>query len=178
MISNTGWHFITRVAALALFAAVGGADAASAQVGANTNPAERVIYSAEMSADQQAAAQQMCYDWSSESTGWNPVASFDQLKADHGDAVAQMQAGQGAGVRGAARGALAGLAIGAIAGDAGTGAAIGAVAGGVGARGRARRGSQATQAEFEAAANEFMAEFQYWDRHWSACMEGSGYVVR
>jgi hypothetical protein len=172
----TDTHFLSRgVLAVALLAV---AVPIGAQVEDPTNPAQRVVYSADATAAQKTASQQVCYDWSTAETGWNPVTSFDQLKADHSDAVAAMSAGQGAGVRGAARGALAGLAIGAIAGDAGAGAAIGAVAGGVGGRGRARRGQQAAQAEFEAAVNEFANEFRYWDRHWSACMEGNGYVVK
>lgn len=146
---------------------------------ASTNPAEMVVYPAQdQSAETQAADQRTCYDWASQSTSWDPQQAYGEIESVHGAALSQAQATRGGAVRGAARGALAGLAIGAIAGDAGQGAAIGAVAGGAGGGLRARRGRQAAQATFEQAAAEFRDAFSYWDRHWTACMEGNGYVVK
>ena len=145
----------------------------------STNPAEMVVYPAQdQSAETQATDQRICFDWASQSTTWDPNRAYAELEAAHGAALSQAQATRGGAVRGAARGALAGLAIGAIAGDAGQGAAIGAVAGGVGGGIRARRGRQAAQEAFEQAAAEFREAFAYWDRHWTACMEGNGYVVK
>jgi hypothetical protein len=145
----------------------------------STNPAEMVVYPAQdQSAETQAADQRTCYDWATQSTSWDPQQAYREIESAHGAALSQAAATRGGAVRGAARGALAGLAIGAIAGDAGQGAAIGAVAGGAGGGIRARRGRQAAQASFEEAAAEFREAFAYWDRHWTACMEGNGYVVK
>jgi hypothetical protein len=150
-----------------------------AQAVETTNPAERVIYPADsQTPEAQSADEQLCYDWSVESTTWNPAVAFAEIEETHSEALADYQATRGGAVRGAARGALAGLAIGAIAGDAGQGAAIGAVAGGAGGGIRARRGRQAAQAAFDEAVGEFTTSFRLWDRHWNACMEGNGYVVR
>jgi hypothetical protein len=146
---------------------------------ASTNPAEMVVYPAlDQSGETQAADQRTCYDWASQSTGWNPSQAYGELESAHGAALSQATATRGAAVRGAGRGAIAGLAIGAIAGDAGRGAAIGAAAGGAAGGIRGRRGRQAAQASFEEAAAEFREAFAYWDRHWTACMEGNGYVVK
>ena len=133
----------------------------------NTNPATRIVYRGEQTAEAQSAAELACYNWAGEQANFDPVAAYAQLERDHAESMQQYQATQGAAVGGAARGALAGLAIGAIAGDAGKGAAIGAVAGGaVGGR-RGRKGRQAAEAAFEAAVTEFQTNFQLWDRHWN-----------
>ncbi len=154
-------------------------DRTAAQAPPDTNPGERVVYPANDQADaQQASDQSACYEWSTTSTEWNPHDAYGALEEEHADAFAQYQSTQGTAVRGAARGALAGLAIGAIAGDAGKGAAIGATAGVLrgGRRGAAQR--QAAQERFEEALGDFRSSYQYWDRHWSACMDGRGYAVR
>ena len=144
----------------------------------NTNPAKRVVYPAGgQTAAQQTADELTCHNWSSDRTGWNPQVAYADLEANHGAALRQYEASIGGAVRGAAGGALLGLAIGAIAGDAGQGAAIGAVAGGATGGLRARRGRMAASASFEDAASEFMSSFEYWDRHWVACMDGHGYSV-
>lgn len=145
----------------------------------STNPAEMVLYAAQdQSTETQAADERMCYDWASRSTDWDPHESYRELESTHGAALSQATATRGSAVRGAARGAIAGLAIGAIAGDAGQGAAIGAVAGGAAGGIRGRRGRQSAQASFAEAASEFRDAFVFWDRHWTACMEGNGYVVK
>lgn len=151
----------------------------SAQTPPDSNPGERVVYPAnDQSPDQQATDQLACYEWATESADWDPHSAYAVLDDEYGDAVAQYRSGRRGAVRGAARGALAGLAIGAIAGDAGTGAAIGAAAGGLrgGRIAGARR--QAAQERFQEALSEFMDSYRYWDRHWSACMDGRGYSVR
>ena len=146
---------------------------------ASTNPGEMVLYAAQnQSAETQSADERACYDWASQSTSWDPHEAYRELESTHGAALNQATATRGSAVRGAARGAIAGLAIGAIAGDAGQGAAIGAVAGGAAGGIRGRRGRQSAQASFAEAASEFKEAFVYWDRHWTACMEGNGYVVK
>jgi len=143
----------------------------------STNPAERVVYRGDLSIEDQQAAQLMCYQWSSEQTSWDPEVAYATLESEHAGALQQYNSTRGAAVGGAARGAVAGLAIGAIAGDAGTGAAIGATAGGLAAGGRGRRARAGAQEQFEAAVNDFRANFRSWDRHWAACMIGNGYGV-
>ena len=148
-------------------------------VPSNTNPAKRVVYpGAGQAVEQQMSDMLACYSWSSQQTQWNPEQAYAQLERDHGAALQQYQQSTGGAIRGAAGGALTGLAIGAIAGDAGKGAAIGAVAGGAVGASRARRGRMSAQEAFEQALGEFQAGFQYWDRHWMACMDGRGYSVR
>ena len=144
----------------------------------STNPAQRVVYAGEGQTNEQQMADQLaCYNYATEQTSWDPHQAYAVLEKEHGDALKQYQASQGGAVRGAAGGALVGLAIGAIAGDAGKGAAIGAVSGGAAGGIRARRSRQAAAGGFEQAAEEFKGQFQLWDRHWVACMQGKKYGV-
>jgi len=144
----------------------------------STNPAQRVVYASEGQTNEQQMADQLaCYNYSTEQTKWDPHQAYAVLEQKHGEALKQSQQSQGGAVRGAAGGALAGLAIGAIAGDAGKGAAIGAVSGGAAGGIRARRQRQAAAGSFEADAEAFKAQFQQWDRHWVACMQGKKYSV-
>lgn len=144
----------------------------------STNPAQRVVYPSEGQTNEQQMADQLaCYNYATEQTTWDPHQAYAELEQKHGEALKQYQETQGGAVRGAAGGALAGLAIGAIAGDAGKGAAIGAVAGGAGGGVRARRGRRAAASSFEQDADAFKSQFQLWDRHWVACMQGKKYGV-
>jgi hypothetical protein len=175
------WRLVTLGLTLGVAApAVAQDPAAGPQtVPSNTNPAKRVVYPAGGQAvEQQMSDQLACYNWSTQQTSWNPEQAFAQIERDHAAALQQYQQSTGGAVRGAAGGALTGLAIGAIAGDAGKGAAIGAVAGGAAGGARSRRGRQSAQEAFEQALAEFQAGFQYWDRHWMACMAGRSYSVR
>jgi len=141
----------------------------------STNPAQRVVYAAEGQTNEQQMADQLaCYNYSTEQTEWDPHKAYTVLEQKHGEALKQYQQTQGGAVRGGAGGALVGLAIGAIAGDAGKGAAIGAVSGGAAGGIRARR---AAAGSFEADAEAFQKQFQLWDRHWVACMQGKKYSI-
>ena len=144
----------------------------------STNPAQRVVYASEGQTNEQQMTDQLaCYNYSTEQTTWDPHQAYAVLEQKHGESLKQYQQSQGGAVRGAAGGALVGLAIGAIAGDAGKGAAIGAVSGGAAGGVRARRQRQAAAGSFEADAEAFKAQFQQWDRHWVACMQGKKYSV-
>ncbi|UCG87471.1 MAG: hypothetical protein JSW71_02690 [Gemmatimonadota bacterium] len=144
----------------------------------STNPAQRVVYAAEGQTNEQQMADQLaCYTYATEQTTWDPHQAYAVLEQKHGEALKQYQQTQGGAVRGAAGGALVGLAIGAIAGDAGKGAAIGAVSGGAAGGIRARRARQAAAGSFEQDAEAFKSQFQLWDRHWVACMQGKKYTI-
>ncbi len=144
----------------------------------STNPAQRVVYASEgQTAEQQMSDQLACYNHATAQTNWDPHQAYAVLESEHGAALQQHQQAQGGAVRGAAGGALVGLAIGAIAGDAGKGAAIGAVSGGAAGGIRARRQRRAAEGSFEQAAEAFKSQFQLWDRHWVACMQGRKYGV-
>jgi hypothetical protein len=170
---------MTRLSLPALALVVGAAAAGQAQnVPPSTNPAQRVVYASEgQTTEQQMADQLECYNYATAQTNWDPHQAYAVLEQEHGAALQQQQQAQGGAVRGAAGGALVGLAIGAIAGDAGKGAAIGAVSGGAAGGIRSRRQRQAAEGSFEQAAEAFKSQFQVWDRHWVACMQGRKYSV-
>ncbi len=108
-----------------------------------------------------------CYKWAVEQSGIDPI--------NPPDVQADPNAGDGAIVGTAARGAAAGAAIGAIGGDAGKGAAIGAVAGAFG--GARRRGAAQAGAEQQAQQQE-AAMIDSFKKAFAACLEGKGYTVK
>lgn len=108
-----------------------------------------------------------CYKWAVEQSGIDPI--------NPPDVQADPNAGDGAVVGTAARGAAAGAAIGAISGDAGKGAAIGAVAGAFG--GARRRGAAKAGAEQQAQQQE-AAMIDSFKKAFAACLEGKGYTVK
>ena len=108
-----------------------------------------------------------CYKWAVEQSGIDPI-NPPEVQADP-------NAGDGAVIGTAARGAAAGAAIGAISGDAGKGAAIGAVAGGFG--GARRRGAAQAGAEQQAQQQE-AAMIDSFKKAFAACLEGKGYTVK
>ena len=111
-----------------------------------------------------------CYTWAKQQTGIDPTAVASAPPPPSGPAV-----GGGERVKGAARGAIGGAAIGAIAGDTGAGAGIGAVAGTMsgGRKARQNKQNQAQQAEDAKAG-----KLQHFNKAFSACLEGKGYVVK
>jgi hypothetical protein len=111
-----------------------------------------------------------CYAWAKQQTGIDPVAVANTPAPPSGPAV-----GGGERLRGAARGAIGGAAIGAIAGDTGEGAGIGAVAGTMAGGRQARQNKQAQAQQNEAGK---AATIQHFNKAFSACMEGKGYVVK
>ncbi len=108
-----------------------------------------------------------CYKWGVEQSGVDPI--------NPPDVQADPNAGDGAVIGTAARGAAAGAAIGAISGDAGKGAAIGAVAG---AFGGARRRGAAKQGAEQQAAQQEAAMINSFKKAFTACLEGKGYSVK
>ena len=108
-----------------------------------------------------------CYKWAVQQSGVDPI-NPPEVQADP-------NAGDGAVIGTAARGAAAGAAIGAISGDAGKGAAIGAVAGGFG--GARRRGAAKQGAEQQAQQQE-AAMIDSFKKAFAACLEGKGYTVK
>ncbi len=108
-----------------------------------------------------------CYKWGVEQSGIDPI--------NPPDVQADPNAGDGAVIGTAARGAAAGAAIGAISGSAGKGAAIGAVAGGFG--GARRRGAAKQGAEQQAQQQE-AAMINSFKKAFAACLEGKGYTVK
>jgi hypothetical protein len=122
------------------------------------------------SAEQQGKDEGECYGWAKQQTGIDPTAVASTPPPPSGPAV-----GGGERLRGAARGALGGAAVGAIAGDTGKGAGIGAVAGTMAGGHRARQGQQAQSQQAQAAQAETS---QHFNKAFSACMEGKGYVIK
>jgi hypothetical protein len=156
-----------RASGAILVLALIGAPAALAQ--------QPLIYPSKgQSADQQNKDQGECYVWAKQQTGVDPAA------------VAQASSSQpppsgprGERVRGAAGGAAAGAIIGEIADDdAGKGAAVGAVVGTMAGGSRQRRAARnqaQQQQQVQAQAQGAMATY---NRAFTACMEGRGYVVK
>ncbi len=108
-----------------------------------------------------------CYKWAVQQSGVDPI-NPPEVQADP-------NAGDGAIVGTAARGAAAGAAIGAISGDTGKGAAIGAVAGAFG--GARRRGAAQAGAEQQAQQQE-AAMIDSFKKAFAVCLEGKGYSVK
>jgi hypothetical protein len=115
----------------------------------------------------QDADEYACYKWAVEQSGIDPI-NPPEVQADP-------NAGSGAVIGTAARGAAAGAAIGAITGSAGKGAAIGATAGAFG--GARRRGYAKAGAEQQAAQQE-AAMINSFKKAFAACLEGKGYTVK
>lgn len=122
------------------------------------------------SLDRQNQDEGECYAWAKQQTGIDPVAVANTPSPSSGPAV-----GGGERLRGAARGAIGGAAIGGIAGDSGEGAGIGAVAGTMAGGRKARQNKQAQVQQNE---DEKAATIQHFNKAFSACMEGKGYVVK
>jgi len=122
------------------------------------------------SVQQQSSDEGECYAWAKQQTGIDPVAVSGTPTQQPGPA-----AGGGERLKGAARGALGGAAIGAIAGDTGKGAGIGAVAGTMAGGKQARQNKAAKEQQAEQAKGGAIQQF---NKAFSACMEGRGYLVK
>lgn len=118
------------------------------------------------------------YTWATQQTGWDPYKAAEQQAASKEEAEQASDATRGKAVRGAARGAILGAAIGAAAGDAGQGAAIGATAGGVGRGMQGRQTRKELEAGTESSQADYQKQFEVWDKHFVAAMEGKGYTVK
>jgi outer membrane lipoprotein SlyB len=125
------------------------------------------------SKDKQKADEYACYKWAMEQSGVDPMST---TKTE----VAPKQEGPtGAGVTGAAKGAIVGTAIGSVSGDAGKGAAYGAIVGGVAGRrkGKQAQAQQNQQAEATATATD-QAKIDSFKKAFSVCIEGKGYTIK
>lgn len=108
-----------------------------------------------------------CYKWAVEQSGIDPI-NPPEVQADP-------NAGSGAVVGTAARGAAAGAAVGAITGSAGKGAAIGAT---LGAFGGVRRRAAAEAGAEQQATQQEAAMINSFKKAFTACLEGKGYTVK
>ncbi len=149
--------------------------AAAATLAATAAIAQQpIIYPARgQTYEQQQADQGVCYTWAQQSTGVNPAA----LAQQGGMAPPPPSAGRPI-VGGTLGGAAAGALIGSISGNAGKGAAIGAATGLIGGglyAGHQQRQYSAQQAQRQTQVQQAISTF---NRAYSACMEGRGYVVK
>jgi outer membrane lipoprotein SlyB len=123
--------------------------------------------------EQQNKDQGECYSWAKQQTGVDPVALAQQSANQPAPTGPQGQR-----LKGAAGGAVVGTAVGAIAGDAGKGAAIGAVTGTVAGGARQRRQAKGQQQNQQQAQQQTQQALANYNKAFSACMEGHGYVVK
>ena len=134
--------------------------------------AQQYVYPAKgQTPEQQKNDEAACYQWAVQQTGFDPAKPPPQQAAAKPPTTATGTT-PGAGVRGAARGAVVGEII---SDDAGTGAAVGAVA----ARGQSRRQNAAAagqaQQQQQTATQQQQAGFA---KARAACLEGRGYTVK
>jgi hypothetical protein len=145
----------------------------------SSNPGHHVIFPAKgQSAEQQEKDQNDAYSWATKQTGWDPYMAHAELVKQGAASAETADATRGQAVKGAARGALVGVAVGAIAGDAGKGAAIGATAGGLTSGMKARQVRKGAEAGAQADTDAYQRQFELWDKHFVAAMEGKGYTVK
>ncbi|WP_051242789.1 hypothetical protein [Azohydromonas australica] len=143
------------------------AQQASAANGSPGTASTPVIYPAKgQSARQQDKDRYECHDWSRQQSGYDPSQAASTTTATGAAAGA---APPGAGL---AQGALRGAAVGELVShDAGRGAAIGVL--GSAAQAQARQAEQSRQQQ----AMRDQKRVKY-ERAFSACMEGRGYVLK
>lgn len=119
----------------------------------------------------QKADEAACHSWAVQQTGFDPTKPPPATAAAAPPTTATGTQ-PGAGIRGAAKGAVVGEVV---SGDAGAGAAVGAVA----ARGQSRRQSaaaaQSSQQQQQAAQQQQQASYA---KARTACLEGKGYTVK
>ncbi len=132
------------------------------------------------SQEQQEKDKFACYSWSKNQTGFDPMETPRVTEAPP-----QKEAKRGGALKGGVGGALLGAAIGGISsGSKGArkGAAIGGISGGVmgGARSQnqKRQEEHAEQQWAQDQANQYAQKRNFYNRAYSACLEGKGYTVR
>ena len=141
--------------------------------------AEPFVYPTKgQSAEQTEKDKSECYTWAKQQTGFDPMQAPQAAPPPPPSSPQH----QGQVVGGAARGAALGAIGGAIAGDAGKGAAIGAAAGGGLGTMRKRSSWRNEQAQYQQQVEQQQAQYQQrrseYDRAYSACMEGRGYILK
>jgi hypothetical protein len=134
--------------------------------------AQQFVYPAKgQTPEQQKADEATCYQWAVQQSGFDPAKPPPAAPAPQ-TATTATGTVPGAGLRGAARGAVVGELI---SDDPGAGAAAGAVA----ARGQSRRqaaaAGQEAQQQQTAVVQQQQAAF---DKARAACLEGEGYTVK
>ena len=134
--------------------------------------AQSFVYPAKgQSPDQQKKDEGACHTWAVQQSKYDPANPPPQASAPPPPTTATGTA-PGAGVRGAARGAVVAEVVG---GDARSGAAAGAVA----ARGQSRRqNAAAAQQQQQAVAQQDQAGMSSYQKARGACLEGKGYTVK
>lgn len=120
-----------------------------------------------------------CQRFARDATGFDPM----QRPGTSSPPPAQAEGSVGGGVaRGGVLGGLGGAAVGAVAGDTGRGAAIGAIGGGLlGGMRSSNQQSQARQQRQQREQQQAAQSAANWDafnRAYTACLEGRGYTVR
>ena len=134
--------------------------------------AQQYVYPAKgQSAQQQKTDESACYSWAVQQSGFDPAKPPPAQAAAKPPTTATGTT-PGAGVRGAARGAVVGELVG---GNASSGAAAGAVV----ARGQSRRqnAAAAQQGQQQASAQQQQQQASFGKAR-AACLEGRGYSVK
>lgn len=134
--------------------------------------AQQYVYPAKgQSTQQQKADESACYSWAVQQSGFDPAKPPPAQAAAKPPTTATGTT-PGAGVRGAARGAVVGELVG---GNASSGAAAGAVV----ARGQSRRqnAAAAQQGQQQASAQQQQQQASFGKAR-AACLEGRGYSVK
>ena len=134
--------------------------------------AQSFVYPAKgQSPDQQKKDEGECYTWAVQQSKYDPANPPKPAQAPAAPTTATGTT-PGAGMRGAARGAVAGEIIN---GDASSGAAVGAIA----ARGASRRENAAkAQQQQQAAVQQDQGGMAAYGKARAACLEGRGYTVK
>lgn len=137
--------------------------------------------------EQQSQDESACYSWAVQNVGTDPFQLQQQAQQQQQQAAAQQQqiaqAGQGAGVKGAAVGAATGALIGGVSGgNASASAGWGAAAGAVVARRRTREKQAEASAQVEQqsqqAAQATQAQVDNFKKAFSVCLEAKSYMVK
>jgi hypothetical protein len=164
---------------------------ATAQDAGKTLAATLDIYAfpkAGQAAEQQSTDEAACYDWAATNTGTDPFNAQKEQAAAAQEAEqkakqAQGAPQQGAGARGAVKGAAAGAVVGELShADTGESAAVGAAVGLVASRRRARASGEQAQQQAAAQADQAITasaeEIANFKKAFSTCMEAKSYLVK
>jgi hypothetical protein len=135
--------------------------------------AQQFVYPAKgQSPEQQKKDDYECHQWAVQQTGFDPTKPPPQTATAAKPPTTATGTTPGAGVRGAARGAVVGEIV---SDDPGAGAAAGAVA----ARSQSRRqNAAAAQQQQQAAAQQTQQKQAQYGKARAACLEGRGYTVK
>jgi len=134
--------------------------------------AQQYVYPAKgQSAQQQKADEASCRTWAIQQSGYDP-AKPPPAAAAPAQPTTATGTQRGAGLSGAAKGAIVGEVV---SGDAGAGAAVGAVAARSQSRKQTAQTNQAAQQQAQASNQQGQASY---NKARAACLEGKGYTVK